>query len=296
MAICDELPGLTIKVKVGDEDATEYDDSDGPQEDKNEANALNRVFKYIESKDGANFSIHASIDDTMALETNDHALCVDFFVDGKFISGKYLRNKRRDYDCMGVKSQEGRNRKWKLWPLQFSSITTVATTEKARVDNDLKAAKSVGLIQVHKRDHRAGPTELAEKSVKGKAVSHGLSFGTSVETKAATRRHISTRLDDGVPFVVYDFKYHSLRKLMVIPRTPSPDPVEEEIGNLSQEAIVSLARRQLRQERAASMTPLKAENKTAIKKEVAEVYDLTGDTPQGGRKRKRVETIDLTDC
>jgi hypothetical protein len=36
---------------------------------------------------------------------------------------------------------------------------------------------------------------------------------------------------------------------MVIPRTPTPDPVEEEIGNLSQEAIVSLARRQLLNDR-----------------------------------------------
>lgn len=58
----------------------------------------------------------------------------------------------------------------------------------------------------------------------------------------------------GKPIPDANLLSEALQELMVIPRTPSPDPVEEEIGNLSQQDILELARRQLRRDRVRSTT------------------------------------------
>ncbi|KAH7367224.1 hypothetical protein B0T11DRAFT_274902 [Plectosphaerella cucumerina] len=309
MAICDEVPQIRVTVRVNGSEAAEYNDEDGSPENDPSIKVMNTVSKYIESQDDATFSICITIDSSYSFQPDDHSLSCAVLVDGKWIRTPIMTTRRLAVEVNGHDWLPEGSSTWKTQPLKFAGITTVENTAESRVKEDSIAAKSLGLIQVcvqrcvttgksaaPQQKNTASTTELAEKALKGSAASHGAVYGADVDIP--TPNFVKcTDLDEGTGLIRFNFKYRSrdsLQKLMIIPRTPSPDPVEEEIGNLSQEAIVSLARRQLLHERATSNDTIKAEDMTVIKKE-AEVYDLTGEAPVCVRKRKRAKTIDLTE-
>jgi hypothetical protein len=120
----------------------------------------------------------------------------------------------------------------------LSLTTAVESTAEARVKEDSMAVKSLGLIQVRiarcvvtgqsalrsRAKLTAVTTELAEKALKGSAVSHGTSYvsqwtgsaktdmlpryGADVDISAP--KYVDTvPLDNGSALVRFDFKYRS---------------------------------------------------------------------------------------
>ncbi|RYP44182.1 hypothetical protein DL768_009330 [Monosporascus sp. mg162] len=105
---------------------------------------------------------------------------------------------------------------------KFSPISTVDDTGPERVMEDSRVAKKLGLIEVevHRSTH-SGSREpgasssvatpqsyvLAEKSLKGKAISHGVSYTLGRIIQAKSRPHVTFRnLEmDGGPIAVFRF-------------------------------------------------------------------------------------------
>ncbi|KAB5582772.1 hypothetical protein GE09DRAFT_1246627 [Coniochaeta sp. 2T2.1] len=141
--------------------------------------------------------------------------------------------------------------------------------------------------------------DVAEKAIKGKAIS----LGTSLSPPCAVHRNASapfryavTKAVDKHPYAVFTFYYRSkdaLQSEMIILRTPSPEPAEDELDHLSQEDIRRLARERLAEVKKEKTVKTEA---PGIKREHDEVFDLTGDSPRKTRrKRAKPETVGLTD-
>lgn len=124
MAVCSDIPGLTVKVKVAGNDAIEYDDEDGPQEDKNEKKARKRVFKYVESKDDLTFSVEVSLDASHVFPSPREELIWHLHVDNQKIQSSFLSHRYSSYEMKGPVRRSRDDRTWKLQPLKFSAIST----------------------------------------------------------------------------------------------------------------------------------------------------------------------------
>lgn len=208
MAICAEVPGVEVTVNVAGNKATEYDDVDGHQGDRNEKQASHRVFAYIESLDNACFSVTVSAS-TYKFATENERLVFDLYVDGKRQSDQVLGRSLRTATIEGV--EQKKSKEWQLNLFKFSSIrtssfhlysriaalgyrqlmwATASDGESTQVEKDIKVSKDLGLIQVRVIQAlyigelndsdwcfkpSKCPVELTEKSLKGKAVSHGTS-------------------------------------------------------------------------------------------------------------------------
>lgn len=118
MSICDEVPGVEVIVKVAGDEATEYDDTDGPQADLNKKEARHRVFKYIESLDDAHFSIHIG-SNLHHFEADDHCLGVRVDIDGKRQCSYVIH---QDKEIHGARWE--RNGVWMRELFKFSQIQT----------------------------------------------------------------------------------------------------------------------------------------------------------------------------
>ncbi|KAF7509839.1 hypothetical protein GJ744_007350 [Endocarpon pusillum] len=130
------------------------------------------------------------------------------------------------------------------------------------------------------------PGTVPEKALKGKALSLSTSFGDTIPT-GGTRACKGTYLDS-IPVAAFDFKYRSrtaLQQLMIIPRSPSPVPLEQKsIDDLTAEEARELVRRQnVRIETAEAK--LKSESNSKLKRERSSTTNST-------KRAKVVRTAD----
>ncbi|OTB08527.1 hypothetical protein M426DRAFT_317152 [Hypoxylon sp. CI-4A] len=247
MAVLDHVPGIEVTVQVNGRTATEYDPPDIP-DDEEEAIAT----KYIECIDGANFSIDTRVTWDYDWGYRNHMLKFRYYVDGAYTRGKVIdtskiRNGVASSLSDGRRSYCPRTHQWVHQRYQFSAINTVDDATKERIEHDMETAKDLGCIEVrvtrtiylgksssrpskHKRNPiENSDLEISEKSLKGKATSHGTSYSHSTRTHAPISIHVEDIEEDGGPIAIYRFYYRSrdaLKREMVIPRSPSPPAPE----------------------------------------------------------------------
>ncbi|KAM0325325.1 hypothetical protein ACHAQA_007310 [Verticillium albo-atrum] len=319
MAIDSAVPGIEAWVEVNGVRATEYQDDDGEQ-GVNELGARHQLCKYIESADNAVFTVQ--VDLTSHVLRNVPLPC-DTLVTYLFVDGNPIRSTcsfvrpmladpiRIHFEGKHVDSQ---------YPgyinvnkLVFSAVSTVDDADTLRIENDLRTARNIGLIQLRfcvgtnrgplenyhwPQQAENHASELAEKSLKGKAISHGTSFAKG--QYQPSRGYVNMEYPYGsTPFAVFNFKYRSRRALqqeLVIPRTPTPDPEQHVLEGLSAEEVRRLAAERVRS--LGEPSRVKDESRTSVKRERDEV-DLTGPRVKREWKYTRTESgaraVDLTE-
>ncbi|KAK1596120.1 uncharacterized protein LY79DRAFT_80081 [Colletotrichum navitas] len=325
MAIIRDFPGVKVTVRVDGRDATEYDDPDGFETDTNRKNARWRTFRYIESKDDAFFSIRYQVDNSHRWEGPDHAFALTLYVDGKRADGTVCEAQRfLNHDPFyvwegiieGSRQRSITSSYDRLNKFKFSKVTTFDDAANDRVKADTAKANLLGVIEVfiypiiitgpsrytnsrHYHDAQDGNFEIAEKALKGRAVSHGTSFA---DGGIVSRRPTVTAeyLNNYNPIAAFSFKYRSrdaLHKELIIPRSPSPEPIaglsEAEIRRLAVERLDDINNRR------SSPTVKRESRRPIIKREYTEILDLTEEPAKREWKKIKIEgnrvAIDLTD-
>ncbi|KAI0883591.1 uncharacterized protein GGS22DRAFT_167494 [Annulohypoxylon maeteangense] len=313
MAILEELPGVEVTVVVAGRDAVEYDDPDASEQPAGVENYPTST-KYIECIDGTNFSIKYNFTGNYDWSYRNHSLCLRLKADGTYLRGvligkHHLVANRKVYEVQDRVFYNTETREWQGQKFKFSTVTTVDDVSKDRIRGDMEVAKNLGtiVIEIHRckiLDNSPPPTkagkaseyELSEKSLKGKAISHGTSL--SPPNKIGALRFSETEYLDKAPIAVFQFHYRSrdaLKREMIIPRTPSPSPgARRGIAHMSRAELERLARERLEQLQGGGN--VKEERKPAIKKESKRkadaIIDLSDDNP---RPAPSPVFIDLTD-
>ncbi|OIW27358.1 hypothetical protein CONLIGDRAFT_645633 [Coniochaeta ligniaria NRRL 30616] len=317
MAVIKNL-GLCATIQVNGMPLDEYDDPNPCEDTTVYKKAPSVCSKYVEVKDGAEYSIHFKALPKnrwiSRFAPNDHVLKMNVYIDGKFQGGKKLKVKKSsDGTSMdGVSQYQGSHHK-SIQRFKFSTLNTVDAAGAAVDQGDLQRANTLGLIRlVIDRGLRKGRKDacstrlvagadltVAEEALKGKTVSHGtiLSSAAAVEPKGNNPYTFSvTELVDEDPYAIFTFKYRSrdaLQSEMIIPRPPSSDAPDEGLEGLSLDEIRRLARERLADVKKEKIVKTEA---SPVKREYDEAFDLTGDSPRKIlRKRAEQETIDLTD-
>ena len=123
MAILNEVPGIKVAVRIGHQDAVEYNDPE-PLSDDNVPYPISN--KYIECVDGAEFSIRYKAGKGYNWETKDQVLRYRTYVDGQYISGNVFRWSHRDgsHFVKGKISMDPKTHQHYLHRCKFSAITT----------------------------------------------------------------------------------------------------------------------------------------------------------------------------
>ncbi|KAH6656587.1 hypothetical protein BKA67DRAFT_159856 [Truncatella angustata] len=307
----EDIPGVEVGVQINGANVQEYDAPDAGDEDENTPT----LTKYVECIDQALFGVMLQIHGDYDWDEMPHCLSLNLHVDGHFIMGKIFR--KGDLLPVIVKGREepepGTDN-WLLHRLQFTSIKTVDDAKKDRVEKDIKLANNLGIIEVRvERGTDLGRSsykgaqvankkfELAEKSLKGKAVSHGTSLGAVQQTSKPNYIKFERLNEDDGPIAKFRFLYRSrdaLKRELIIPRSPTPPPPA--FAALTEADMRRLARERFEQLRDNNV---KKESSRPIKREFGEVFDLTRDETPRGRKGKmtrlasgqRVEVINLSD-
>ncbi|KAL1855796.1 hypothetical protein Daus18300_010971 [Diaporthe australafricana] len=307
MAIIEEL-GLEVKVKVNGSTAAEYPDEE-PDADDNSQGTCSR---YVESVDNAAFFVQAGVlpgpkgpktSQEWFSRSQNHALSFTVAIDGGHAVEAVLVDQNS-----GPRRLEGiRNTADKtMRKFRFAPVSIVDDATKTRVATDTKVAQDLGLIRVcvhrvivkTRNLHRSPLTEpelatdrlsLAEKALKGKAISHGTTLSDPI--KCNDKRCDVEYVDPGAsPLAVFYFKYRSkeaLQQLLIITR-PRSLSIESDVENLSPDEIRRLARERLSQ--------MKGNKKRAI----AVKNEDDAEVPKSGRPFKLVrieggkKAIDLT--
>ncbi|KAH8888303.1 hypothetical protein GQ53DRAFT_826446 [Thozetella sp. PMI_491] len=317
MAIIEEF-GLGVTVKVDGQSLTEYPDPEPQLPEKADPDHTITSHHYIEAQDDKEFVVSVTSTNTWESEEPNFALTYYIYVDGKFARAKFARHGdlwwghfKSDTDG-AVEHPSGANYTL-LHRFKFSSITTVDDTDKQRLEEDKRATKHLGTIQVNFfRTLEAGlpydPTtsgpsgtslSVAEKALKGQAISHGTSYAPPVKEY---RSHcVNVTWLDPYPIAMMCFKYRSraaLQAEMIIPRPPSqtPEADEVDIDGLSVDELRRIARKRRREIKDGKQ--VKSEGSRVIKREFSEIVDLTDDIA-GPQVRKiprtsQAEAIDLT--
>ncbi|KAF2963207.1 hypothetical protein GQX73_g10371 [Xylaria multiplex] len=317
MAINDDVPGVEVTVRCHERPLHELEDPNAHDNDDPGASPPTTT-KYIECVDNTNFDISIVVDSSYAWGYRDHVLIAATYVDGERIRGSVIRSRETDFEGLAIRQIKGQEvcnnaGTWSLRRFKFAPVKTIDDAQKDRVENDLKVAKSLGTIEVKftraieygpstsNRIHntREGAFELAEKSLKGKAVSHGTSYGVCETIAMPTWVDAREIVDDDGPILVYKFIYRSkdaLKRELIIPRSPSRSPTLENMTPAERDRLARERLNELREQK------IKRENRNPlIKRELGEVLDLTQDPPAprpvkksrlGG---KEVDVIDLTD-
>ncbi|KAM5382364.1 hypothetical protein AU210_001460 [Fusarium oxysporum f. sp. radicis-cucumerinum] len=296
MAVLDEVPLVTARVRVAGELATEYDPLDNQESVINldkEGTKLPTRNCYIESKSGAEFAVEVTVSDKYRLPHSHDTLIAEVSIDGQMMESCYIRTPFSPGmpSTIVISSAEFLAEKERVVARKFVFAPITKTSDHIstdRLNNDIKQAETLGTIRLLLTTGRfEGPcfkkplswhggrdVELAEKALKGRALSH------------ATLRLL------GEIFFRYR-SYQALQHEMIIPRTPSPKLSatagldEDSLSHLSESDIRRLALERL--------------HDTQAKDEVSQVKREAAENPRTPRQWKFVrledgkEAVDLTD-
>ncbi|EMR67008.1 hypothetical protein MGN70_000292 [Eutypa lata] len=313
MAILEDVPGIKVTIRVGGVNCTEYDDPDA----EDEQTSCSTSSKYIESVDDSEFSIHWEVNSDYAWGPKPYLLDADIYIDGHWLMGSVVSVARlSNIDGKCEVSNFGATRlcpetgSWVVRKPKFSAVKIVEDTDQGRIERDHEVVKELANITVkisrvidgsfnyspNNQDTADTSFELAEKSLKGKAISHGTTFstiGSSTQKPEFAKVRIIPE-DDG-PIAVFLFKYRSkeaLKHELIIPRSPSPEPaVPDDFAILTDAEKDRLARDRFEE------LKIKRELKTepVIKREFGDTIDLTQDESPHRPAKRVARCIDLTE-
>ncbi|KAI6828908.1 hypothetical protein KC340_g8947 [Hortaea werneckii] len=299
MAIHPNVPGMTVSIKVAGQDLPEHDDEDA----QNVSPEV--VRKYIEAISGAQFRMSVQFSPEEFQYANQ-TVVVSAYCDGQSTSKRDFKPKYTASNIprfFGNWFATGKDGRVTERDLIFSDLTI----HDGQVDKDLLGKlHDLGTITIKwyratlklRESYTANPGsekgprvggQLPEKNLKGQSVTHHTTYGAERVVGRSRNRARSRyparseyRVDKvGEPFVVFKFKYRSrgaLQSLGLLPRSPSPIPLEDRsIDDLSLQEARELLRRQ--QGRLASNeATVKHE---AIKREIKRERNEDGDDDDG---------------
>ncbi|KAF8857647.1 hypothetical protein BDZ45DRAFT_744153 [Acephala macrosclerotiorum] len=262
MAILDAVPGLDVSVYVDGHALKEYDDEEEdeitPSTAAEEFQASRTVSKYVEAVSDKVFSVRLAFTKPFSMDCD--AMSIPIFVDGKqmdtrVISKYFHKDNFRDrvlknhmeLEFKGVDvPAPGKNNQNFVKKFRFSKIGITMDDDKLKeVKQDSERIEKVGEITVKFYRADASPevqkdskvardpsSELSqssvhEKALKGQAKSHQVSFGPADEL--ISRLIVKADKIDNFPIATFRFKYRSkeaLKSLLIVERTPSPEPEE----------------------------------------------------------------------
>ncbi|KAI0535622.1 hypothetical protein GGR58DRAFT_529297 [Xylaria digitata] len=287
MAILTNLPGVQVTVQIASEDAKEYDAGEEEQPPA-EHPACPIVTKYIESIDDAQFVIKVTASSDYEWGYQNHALRATVNIDGNHISSKTISSPRES-TISNKKAFCQQSQNWKKYELRFSAVSTIEDHHQERLEGDLEAVKHLGLIRVtidrcivrqsaprtkRRSVHRIQKFEFLEKSLKGKAISHGTSLSSLQIIQPPRTTHLTPLREDNGPIAVFNFLYRSrdaLQQSLIIPRDP-PSSSTQTFSNLSAAEIERLAK-----ERFEQIKREKDETEPMERKRITQFVDLTDD-------------------
>ncbi|KAF2665306.1 hypothetical protein BT63DRAFT_428277 [Microthyrium microscopicum] len=311
------IPGLSAAIRIDEETLHEYDNED-------EFTGPNKISKYIEAVPGAQWDVTISVDKTY------HHLGLDMtcylYIDGQRVENVfvdksiYLSRSSVKYCGRIQGSHSYTNGVAERRPFVFSELQIEERSLNASDKDLLKKAKHLGTIRLivvrcrkisdlgHIQATKAalhGRNKIPEKLLKGKAISSLAGYGAAVSS--APRNHVNCDDIDTTDAPLADFVWHyrtseDLRKEGIVPRTPSPEPLEDRPRDeLSAAELRELLQReqerntQLKKERDAAR--VKRERSTTIQFEDGEELSFISTKPA---KRQRVsiedaQVIDLTE-
>ncbi|OTA57242.1 hypothetical protein K449DRAFT_140071 [Hypoxylon sp. EC38] len=339
MAIIPEFPGAEVTVQIRGNVATEHDDSNTKErQQKQNKNVGTKICcKYIQCKDDAPFSIHLKVTNQYTWGHRNHSLNIAVYLDGKWVRGEFCRewnthlgDWERDVDHRITMNEGGQ---FVEQGFKFTGITKIEEADMAQFKQDLRKLERMGTIEVRfyrvielKDDddgfqpQKTSPAdfELAEKALKGKAISHGAGFSAPMRAPKAPRYVDSQNLpEDNGPIAIFRFLYRSQESLIqegIISRPPSKGDKKSAtpaaLSGLTQEEIETLAMERLQQKRLSWFSEAesrltgslerkrKKEEDENIKdiKDVKDVKDIKEVKKEGKGpvKHEISQTIDLT--
>ncbi|KAK8039243.1 hypothetical protein PG993_007654 [Apiospora rasikravindrae] len=230
MTIIDGVPGIEVTIWIGGRPAFEYGDPDHSHELNGPGTKVSS--KYIESRSGEEFAIHVRVNPTYDHQQPvPHTLNLAAFIDGQWIRGELCRDGHiRDGPFQVyikeriTKTRSGTTVKQSF---KFAGLATVDDTSSWRVENEREKVRDLGVIELRvirvqelgsssfkPSTETSGLVEVAEKSLKGRAISHGTQFGDNVRSPAGANilpryRDVKRLPGDTGPHAIYRFTYRS---------------------------------------------------------------------------------------
>ncbi|CAK4033345.1 Hypothetical predicted protein [Lecanosticta acicola] len=231
MAVVDELPGVEVTITVDGQALEEYLDGD----ERNEPNA---VTKFVEATTGKNFEIVYLV--RKGTEFRGDCMAFAISVDGSRMGRPLVRKE----SCLDKDASE--NLKGAIVPgcklkkFEFVALETVQDGHSSF--EEIAKLQGLGCIKVEvfhriitgessKHNPRVGTFQpvdfVPERAVKGKALTQQVKLGDTVPC-APSIMYSSRPVDaSGKPAATFMFNYrtnNALKSLLIIPRTPSPEP------------------------------------------------------------------------
>ncbi|RBQ91475.1 hypothetical protein FVER53263_00584 [Fusarium verticillioides] len=314
MAVLDEIPLVTARVRVAGELATEYDALDDQEPVINldkEGSKIPTRNCYIESKSGAEFAVEVTVSGKYRLPHSHDRFIAEVFIDGQWMESH----------CIGTPFSPGMSSTIVISGAEFLAENERVVTRKFvfapitktsdhistdRLNNDIKQAETLGTIRLRLITgwfegpsfpkpltwHGGRDVELAEKALKGRAISHATLLAETDRKPCPVRSKIDDMRLLGEIFFRYR-SYQALQHEMIIPRTPSPELSattgfdDDPLSHLSESDIRRLALKRLHDLQA--------------KDEISQIKREASENPFTPRPWKFVrlkdgkEAVDLTD-
>ncbi|KAK5720873.1 hypothetical protein LTR15_006835 [Elasticomyces elasticus] len=307
----DSIPGIEVRLRAENKNLQEYDDN------ADELCIPNIARRFVEAVTGAEFQIELKLNRFTLIPPNrlDSVACL-VHLDGVYATGAVADI--NDAPCVIVNRTENVAGRFYKRTMNFAELVTDDTPVKHIKP---ESVANLGEVKVECTWFRkAGPPIPA---LKGRAVSHTTKLGDR-KPCAASNEQPGTYPYGVKPFATYIFKYRSKRTLYlpasfnamlidilgdlqiegVLPRTPSPLPLEErDPDSLTAEE----ARELVRQMRATQKDNVQVKREkrersgTALNDDDEDEDDAHASSESRSRKRQRrstdsaIDVVDLTD-
>ncbi|KAI0115766.1 hypothetical protein GGR51DRAFT_575599 [Nemania sp. FL0031] len=336
MAVLDEVPGIEVTIQINGQNVTEYDSPQALESDHHDLDSgCPTISKYVEAIDDTEFSIKVTVDDDIyAWENIDHVLLATVEIDGIWVNSRFLQLGEKTWVIQGSEWYSEESQQWYVEKVKFSAIKTEDNCDAEQIKKDIETVKNTGLIHVELERHvleneiesevesefepesepeseseleplvDTNTLTVAEKALKGKAISHSTCFSDNEVIMEYNRWSSHRAEEDSGPIAIFRFMYRSkegLKQELVIPRTPSPSPPALTSSKSSSKSVDDMTVAELRrlaQERLDQINwakEAKSRDKSTIKREVSEVVDVDEEAAKARTAKRPAVTIDLTD-
>ncbi|KAK4496758.1 hypothetical protein PRZ48_012741 [Zasmidium cellare] len=233
MAVLDGLPGVEVTVQVDGIALKEYEDPD-------EEELAKTHVCYVESKSEKHFSISVKVKDDFKYKGD--SISVLTTADGTDAAYDLYDSDDRDNEILGFTA--GRTTtKFRFNDLETVSDGHMTTHEAAKV-------RSLGELKVqvhHTRQVRIEPGLGQYDHVETGIISEKALKGDSIARKRTSKAIVTYPDGQHNPVATFVFRYRSmqaLKSMLIIPRTPTPPPLEErDFDTLTREELKELHRR-----------------------------------------------------